>query len=245
MKIIPAIDLHNGKCVRLFKGDFGKVTHYSDQPLEIARGYAALSVDDLHIVDLDGARTGSQQNASVVRELCAETSLAVQLGGGIRDSERVNYWLEHGVTRCVVGSVAVAEPERVAAWMEEFGADSIVLALDVTIDAEGPVLATHGWTQSTGLSLWDLLDQYSSLGARHLLCTDIGRDGAMSGPNETLYAEILQRYPDLRLQASGGVRDIGDIVRLREIGVPAAITGKAMLDGKISAAEVDSFLQSA
>jgi phosphoribosylformimino-5-aminoimidazole carboxamide ribotide isomerase len=245
MKIIPAIDLHNGKCVRLYKGDFGKVTHYSDRPLEIARGYAALNVDDLHIVDLDGARTGSQQNARVVRELCAETPLAVQLGGGIRDSERVRYWLDNGVTRCVVGSVAVAEPERVASWMDEFGTDSIVLALDVTIDAEGPVLATHGWTQSTGLSLWDLLDQYSSIGARHLLCTDIGRDGAMSGPNETLYMEILQRYPDIRLQASGGVRDIGDIVRLREIGVPAAITGKAMLDGKIRAAEVDSFLQSA
>lgn len=245
MKIIPAIDLHDGKCVRLYKGDFGKVTHYSDQPLEIARTYAALSVDDLHIVDLDGARTGSQQNARVVRQLCTATPLAVQLGGGIRDSERVKYWLENGVTRCVVGSVAISEPERVAAWIHSFGPDSIVLALDVTIDEGDPVLATHGWTQSSGLSLWKLLDRYSRLGAKHLLCTDISRDGAMSGPNDELYAEILRRYPDIRLQASGGVRDIGDIARLKEIGVPAAITGKAMLDGKISAEEVDSFLQSA
>jgi phosphoribosylformimino-5-aminoimidazole carboxamide ribotide isomerase len=245
VKIIPAIDLHDGKCVRLYKGDFGKVTHYSDQPLEIARTYAALSVDDLHIVDLDGARTGSQQNACVVRQICTETPLAVQLGGGIRDSERVKYWLENGVTRCVVGSVAVVEPERVAAWFDEFGPDCIVLALDVTLDEGDPVLATHGWTQSSGLSLWDLLDRYSQLGAQHLLCTDISRDGAMSGPNVELYAEILRLYPDIRLQASGGVRDIGDIARLKEIGVPAAITGKAMLDGKISAAEVDSFLQSA
>lgn len=245
MKIIPAIDLHEGKCVRLYKGDFGKVTHYSDQPLEIARAYAALSVDDLHIVDLDGARTGSQQNARVVSELCAETPLAVQLGGGIRDGERVGYWLENGVTRCVVGSVAVAEPERVAAWIKDFGGDSIVLALDVTIDKHGPVLATHGWTRSSGQRLWDLLDRYSQLGARHLLCTDISRDGAMSGPNVELYADILDRYPDIRLQASGGVRDVGDLARLKEIGVPAAITGKAMLDGKITAAEVDSFLQSA
>ncbi|MDH3909305.1 MAG: HisA/HisF-related TIM barrel protein, partial [Gammaproteobacteria bacterium] len=159
--------------------------------------------------------------------------------------DRVKYWLENGVTRCVVGSVAVAEPERVAAWIDDFGADSIVLALDVTIGEEGPVLATHGWTQSTGLSLWDLLDRYSTLGAKHLLCTDISRDGAMSGPNVELYTEILRRYPDIRLQASGGVRDIGDIRRLKEIGAPAAITGKAMLDGKISAAEVDSFLRSA
>ncbi|MDH4005402.1 MAG: 1-(5-phosphoribosyl)-5-[(5-phosphoribosylamino)methylideneamino]imidazole-4-carboxamide isomerase, partial [Gammaproteobacteria bacterium] len=239
------IDLHEGKCVRLYKGDFDRVTHYSDQPLEVARAYAALSVDDLHIVDLDGARTGSQQNARVVRQLCADSPLVVQLGGGIRDGDRVKYWLENGVTRCVVGSVAVAEPERVAAWIDDFGADSIVLALDVTIGEEGPVLATHGWTQSTGLSLWDLLDRYSTLGAKHLLCTDISRDGAMSGPNVELYTEILRRYPDIRLQASGGVRDIGDIRRLKEIGAPAAITGKAMLDGKISAAEVDSFLRSA
>jgi phosphoribosylformimino-5-aminoimidazole carboxamide ribotide isomerase len=245
LKIIPAIDLHDGKCVRLYKGDFDKVTHYSDQPLEIARAYAALRVDDLHIVDLDGARTGSQQNARVVRELCAETPLTVQLGGGIRDSDRVRYWLENGVARCVVGSVAVEEPERVAAWIGEFGTDRIVLALDVTIEEQGPILATQGWTTSTGVSLWDLLDRYSTLGAKHLLCTDIGRDGAMSGPNFDLYAEALRRYPDLRLQASGGVRDIGDIGRLRNIGVPAAITGKALLDGKISAPEVESFLRSA
>jgi phosphoribosylformimino-5-aminoimidazole carboxamide ribotide isomerase len=245
VKIIPAIDLHDGNCVRLYKGDFDKVTLYSDQPLEIARAYAALCVDDLHIVDLDGARTGSQMNARVVREICADTPLQVQLGGGIREGERVRYWLENGVARCVVGSVAVAEPERVAGWMHEFGADRVVLALDVTIDEEGPMLATHGWTKSTGVSLWELLDRYSSLGAAHLLCTDISRDGAMSGPNIDLYAEILRRYPGIRLQASGGVRDIRDIIRLAEIGVPAAITGKAMLDGKITAAEVESFLQNA
>jgi phosphoribosylformimino-5-aminoimidazole carboxamide ribotide isomerase len=245
VKIIPAIDLHDGKCVRLYKGDFEKVTLYSDQPLEVARAYAALSVKDLHVVDLDGARTGSQMNARVVAGICAETPLDVQLGGGIREGARVRHWLENGVARCVVGSVAVEEPERVARWIDSFGADRIVLALDVTIDEQGPILATHGWTKSAGLSLWDLLDRYSSLGAKHLLCTDISRDGAMSGPNFDLYAEVLGRYPDIRLQASGGVRDIGDISRLRELGIPAAITGKAMLDGKITAAEVESFLQSA
>jgi phosphoribosylformimino-5-aminoimidazole carboxamide ribotide isomerase len=245
VKIIPAIDLHEGKCVRLYKGDFGKVTHYSDRPLEVARKYADMNVDDLHIVDLDGARTGSQQNARVVRGLCADTPLAVQLGGGIRESEHVRQWLDNGVARCVIGSVAVTEPERVAAWIDEFGADRIVLALDVTIDDSGPILATHGWTQSSGLSLWDLMDGYAALGARHLLCTDIGRDGAMSGPNFELYAAILARYPHVCLQASGGVRDIADMEKLRDLGVPAAITGKALLDGKISTAEVNAFLQSA
>jgi phosphoribosylformimino-5-aminoimidazole carboxamide ribotide isomerase len=244
VKIIPAIDLHEGKCVRLYKGDFDRVTHYSDQPLDIARTYAAMNVDDLHIVDLDGARTGSQQNARVVVRLCAETPLSVQLGGGIRQGDQVRQWLDNGVARCVIGSVAVTEPERVATWFEGFGADRIVLALDVTIDEAGPVLATHGWTRSSGLSLWELMDRYASIGAKHLLCTDIGRDGAMSGPNFELYAEIVRRYPDVHLQASGGVRNISDIEKLREIGVPAAITGKALLDGKISTAEVNSFLQS-
>jgi phosphoribosylformimino-5-aminoimidazole carboxamide ribotide isomerase len=245
LKIIPAIDLHDGKCVRLYKGDFGKVTHYSDEPLDVARWYADFKVADLHVVDLDGARTGSQHNARVVRQLCDETPLSLQLGGGIREGRRLRYWLENGVARCVVGSVAVTAPEIVAEWLAEFGADRIVLALDVTIDEAGPMLATHGWTRASGLSLWELMDRYASLGARHLLCTDIGRDGAMSGPNFDLYADILRRYPDVGLQASGGVRNLGDIVRLRNIGVPAAITGKALLDGKISAVEVSSFLQNA
>ena len=245
MKIIPAIDLHEGKCVRLYKGDFDKVTRYSDQPLDIARLYAGMNVEDLHIVDLDGARTGSQQNAHVVRHLCAGTALSVQLGGGIRRGEDVRQWLDNGVARCVVGSVAVTEPESVAAWFDEFGAERIVLALDVTIDEAGPLLATHGWTKASGHSLWDVMDRYASIGARHLLCTDIGRDGAMSGPNFDLYGKILTRYPDVCLQASGGVRDIADLERLRSLGVPAAITGKALLDGKISTAEVNSFLQSA
>ena len=245
MRIIPAIDLHEGKCVRLYKGDFAKVTDYSDQPLEIARNYAGLRVVDLHIVDLDGARTGSQHNATVVRQLCTETPLSVQLGGGIRDAGRVRHWLDNGVARCVVGSVAVTEPDLVVSWIDEFGAEHIVLALDVTIDEGGPTLATHGWTRSSGRSLWELMDGYAASGAKHLLCTDIGRDGAMTGPNFELYAEVLRRYPDVCLQASGGVRDIGDIEKLGELGVPAAITGKALLDGKITAAEVNSFLQNA
>ncbi len=245
MKIIPAIDLHEGICVRLYKGDFDKVTRYSDQPLDVARTYAGMNVEDLHIVDLDGARTGSQQNARVVRSLCVDTTLSVQLGGGIRRRDDVRQWLDNGVARCVIGSVAVTEPESVAAWFDEFGAESIVLALDVTIDETGPLLATHGWTKSSGQSLWDVMDRYASIGARHLLCTDIGRDGAMSGPNFDLYEAIMQRYPDIFLQASGGVRDIADLERLRSLGVPAAITGKALLDGNISTAEVNSFLQSA
>ena len=244
MRVIPAIDLQGGKCVRLYQGDFDKVTEYSDDPLTIAREFSALQVRDLHIVDLDGARTGSQQNQATVAELSASTDLNVQVGGGLRDADTVANWLEQGVARCVVGSVAVAEPDLVVDWMARFGAAHIVIALDVSIGDDGPVVATHGWTKSSGVSLWDCIDQLSDGGMEQLLCTDISRDGAMAGPNFDLYAEIMGRYPGLALQASGGVRDASDLERLRELNIPAAITGKALLDGRISAAEVASFQQS-
>lgn len=245
MRIIPAIDLKDGKCVRLFQGDFDKTTEYSNDPAAIGRRFSALDVTDLHIVDLDGARSGAQQNRDIVREIAAQSQLEVQLGGGIRGRDDVAAWLDAGVTRCVVGSVAIYEPQVVVAWMEEFGADHIVLALDVRLDDDGvPVLTAKGWTEESGVTLWESLDEYSASGAIHVLCTDVSRDGAMEGPNFHLYAEVLQRYPTLQLQASGGVRDIEDLEMLRELGLPAAITGRALLDGEISEAEVSSFRQS-
>lgn len=245
MRIIPAIDLKDGKCVRLFQGDFEQVTEYSDDPQLVAAGYEQLSVADLHIVDLDGARTGSQQNRAIVERLCASTGFDVQLGGGIRDLASVKDWLAGGVSRCVIGSVAVSEPALVGSWIEAVGAQRIVVALDVILAAEGPVTATHGWTQASGTSLWDSIERLTRFGMRHMLCTDISRDGAMTGPNFDLYAEILARYPELQLQASGGVRHLADLEQLRNLGVPAAITGKALLDGRITAAEVSSFRQNA
>ena len=246
MKIIPAIDLKDGKCVRLLQGDFEQTTEYSNDPAAVGRTFSALAVEDLHIVDLDGARSGSQMNASLVADIARETGLTVQLGGGIRTRDDVARWLEGGVSRCVVGSVAINEPDEVIGWIGEFGAASIVLALDVRIDADGvPRLTTHGWTEDSGHSLWSVLDEYNTAGAVHVLCTDVSRDGAMTGPNFALYAEILQRYHTLQLQASGGVRNIDDLELLRELGVPAAISGRALLDGEISQQEVATFRQSA
>ena len=245
MRIIPAIDLKDGKCVRLLKGDFEQTTEYSSNPAEIGRRFSALDVDDLHIVDLDGARTGTQQNHAIVSEIARATGLSVQLGGGIRSRENVAAWLSNGVTRCVVGSVAIKEPETVTAWLKEFGAEPIVLALDVKLDDDGtPMLTTQGWTEESETSLWECLDAYGNAGVRHVLCTDVARDGAMTGPNFQLYVEILLRYPALQLQASGGVRSIDDLELLREIGAPAAITGRALLDGEITAAEIKSFRRS-
>jgi phosphoribosylformimino-5-aminoimidazole carboxamide ribotide isomerase len=245
MKIIPAIDLKDGKCVRLFQGDFDQATEYSSDPAEVGRRFSALDVEDLHIVDLDGARTGKQLNGVIVAAIARATGLAVQLGGGIRSRVDVSGWLDNGVSRCVVGSVAIREPDTVIGWVDDFGPDALVLALDVRTDDGGaPMLTTDGWTRSAGSLLWDVLDVYDDAGIRHVLCTDVSRDGAMRGPNFELYVEILNRYPTLQLQASGGVRDIHDLELLRELGVPAAITGRALLDGKISEEEIASFRRS-
>jgi phosphoribosylformimino-5-aminoimidazole carboxamide ribotide isomerase len=246
MKIIPAIDIKDGMCVRLFKGDFEKTTEYSTNPAEIGQRFSTLAVDDLHIVDLDGARTGTQQNHSIVSEIIAQSGLSVQLGGGIRESDDVVRWLEAGVARCVVGSAAIKKPETVQQWLREFGTDAIVLALDIKLnESRVPMLTTQGWTEDSGLSLWDCIDNYHDVGVRHVLCTDVARDGTMAGPNFKLYSDILARYPRLTLQASGGVRSIEDLHKLRGHGIPAAITGRALLDRKISAKEVASFRQSA
>lgn len=246
MRIIPAIDLKNGACVRLFKGDFDQTTRYSNDPAAIGRRFSALAVRDLHIVDLDGARTGKQENRAIVAEIASQSGLEIQLGGGIRDREVIAQWLDHGVSRCVLGSVAIKEPGTVKPWIKAFGAEHIVLALDVKIDDSGlPILTTHGWTKSAGVALWDCLDEYAGAGIRNVLCTDIDRDGAMTGPNFSLYREILERYPTLALQASGGVRHADDLRQLQQLGLPAAITGRALLDGAISDTEVASFRQSA
>jgi len=246
MRIIPAIDLKDGKCVRLFKGDFEQTTEYSSDPAAVGRRFSALSVEDLHIVDLDGARSGTQQNTEIVNAIAHESGLQVQLGGGIRSRDDIARWLDNSVSRCVVGSVAINEPARVMRWIGEFGSEAVVLALDVRLDEAGtPLLTTHGWTENSGTSLWDCLDAYADAGAVHVLCTDVDRDGAMTGPNFDLYAEILQRYHKLQLQASGGVRNIDDLELLRELGLPAAITGRALLDGKIAETEVAEFQRNA
>lgn len=228
--------------MRLFKGDYDRQTDYSDDPVGMARRFSELSVDDLHVVDLDGARTGEQQNRDTIERIAAETSVAVQLGGGLRTSEAVAGWLEAGVSRCVIGSLAVNEPETVRGWLKDFGPERIVLALDVRIDLAGtPRLTTHGWTETSKVSLWECIDDYWRYGLRHVLCTDVSRDGAMAGPNIELYVDVVERYEGIELQASGGVRDIDDLRELRDAGIPAAISGRALLDGAITADEVTSF----
>ena len=243
MNVIPAIDLIDGQVVRLLKGRFEEPTVYDDDPVTLARHYQASGFSQLHIVDLDGARSGRQQNEEVIRRIVTGSTLDVQIGGGIRDVSQLERWFDAGVARVVIGSLAVIRPELVKEWLGEFGPDKIVLTLDVTMDSDGsPLVATHAWTRSGDMTLWQCLDLYAPAGLRHVLCTDISRDGAMTGPNIELYDSLVDRYPQIQLQASGGVRAIGDLKALRAVGAPAAISGRALLDGKISIEEIATFL---
>ena len=246
MRVIPAIDLKGGRCVRLYQGDFNRETCYSNDPLEVARRFTAMGFDHLHVVDLDGALSGEQRHRDVVSRIVNEAQLRLQIGGGIRSREAVTEWLDAGAARCVIGSLAVSQPRMITEWLREFGGARLVLALDVRTEADAPpMLATQGWTKTSSLTLWDCVDSYAGAGLQHVLCTDIGRDGALSGPNMTLYGQFLRRYPQIELQASGGVRDHADLEALRTLGCAAAITGRALLDGRISAEDVSLFLQNA
>jgi len=246
MIVIPAIDMKDGSCVRLYQGEFDRQTEYSKDPADVARNFERMGLSHLHMVDLDGAQSGEQKHRELVRKIASQTQFKIQLGGGIRDARTVSAWLAAGVTRCVVGSLAVTEPDIVKNWLSEFGTDKIVLALDVRLgEGDSPMLSTHGWTRPSATSLWQCVDDYVSVGLKNVLCTDISRDGAMSGPNIGLYREFIERYPHIDLQASGGVRDVNDLAALRSAGAAAAITGRALLDGRITKEEISAFLRAA
>lgn len=246
MQLIPAIDLRGGKCVRLYQGRYDAETVYADDPAEVLERYVALGARLVHVVDLDGARDGSQANAVAVARLVSMGRAELQLGGGVRDSTTVARWLDAGVARVVVGSAAVTAPEEVAGWFGAFGTERIVPAFDVRLDVDGvPRLATHGWERQTQLSLWDAVDRYLPHGLRHVLCTDVARDGALSGPNLELYRAAIRRYPTVAWQASGGVRDAADLAELAGIGAAGAISGRALLDDRIPPEELSPFLPSA
>jgi phosphoribosylformimino-5-aminoimidazole carboxamide ribotide isomerase len=243
MLLIPSIDLRGGHCVRLLRGDFAAETRYDLEPHELLGRYRALGATWLHIVDLDGARDGQLANRSLLLTLASQRAVNLQVGGGVRSLAVVDDLLRNGVDRVVVGSAAVEEPAAVAQWISQFGAERVCLAFDVRIDESGtPRVQTRGWTRGTRLSLWDAVDGFLPAGLRHVLCTDVQRDGALEGPSLALYAEALRRHPALRWQASGGVRDAADLAALRAVGVAAAISGKALLEERISADALKPFL---
>jgi phosphoribosylformimino-5-aminoimidazole carboxamide ribotide isomerase len=246
MLLIPSIDLTDGRCVRLRQGDFTAQTHYDEEPLALLRRYRTLGAPWLHIVDLDGAKDGAMVNRALVLTLASERALKLQVGGGIRSAEAIEELLAHGVARVVVGSAAVEDPRSVIAWLKRFGRERVCLAFDVRFDAFGmPRVRTHGWTKRTPLDLWRAIKPFLAHGLKHVLCTDIERDGTLAGPNLALYTQATGHLPHLAWQASGGVADATDLTALAAIGVAAAISGRALLDGRIKPEEFHAFLPSA
>jgi phosphoribosylformimino-5-aminoimidazole carboxamide ribotide isomerase len=238
LEIIPAIDLLDGSCVRLLHGDFKQCKVYAMDAAGLAETYADEGAQWLHVVDLAASRDGEKADIRPLLKLLGAAKQAVQTGGGVRGKADIRLRLDHGASRVVVGSLSVTEPETFCGWLKEFGAGKLVAALDVRMDEDGtPWPRTHGWTRGSGQSLWQLLDFYSNEGLQHLLCTDISKDGAMSGPNLALYRELSSRYPNLSIQASGGVSGLQDLRSLAETGADSAITGKALLEGCFTVAE--------
>jgi phosphoribosylformimino-5-aminoimidazole carboxamide ribotide isomerase len=243
MLLIPSIDLRGGHCVRLLRGDFAAETRYDLEPHELLLRYRALGANWLHIVDLDGARDGQLANRALLLRLASQKAVNLQVGGGVRSLAVVDDLLRSGVDRVVVGSAAVEQPSEVARWIARFGPERVCLAFDVRRDVAGtPLVQTRGWTQATQLSLWDAVAGFAPVGLLHVLCTDVERDGAMGGPAVDLYVEAVRRFPAIRWQASGGVRDAADLAALHATGVAAAISGKALLEERIAADDLRPFL---
>jgi phosphoribosylformimino-5-aminoimidazole carboxamide ribotide isomerase len=246
MLLIPSIDLRAGACVRLFKGDFAAETRYQLGAHELLGRYRTLGASWLHVVDLDGARDGTLGNSGLIHTLAAQRAVRLQVGGGVRDAAVIDDLLAHGVARVVIGSAAVERPEEVGRWLRSYGPERICLAFDVRHDTLGvPRLHTRGWKHKTALSLWDAVTEFSGHGLRHVLCTDIDRDGALEGPNLALYTEALRRFAQIQWQASGGIANGSDLNALAALGMPAAISGKALLEERISLEELRLFLPNA
>jgi phosphoribosylformimino-5-aminoimidazole carboxamide ribotide isomerase len=246
MLLIPSIDLRGGLCVRLLKGEFGAETRYEIDPVELLERYATAGAPWLHVVDLDGARDGTPGNHALVARMCAMRRLDIQLGGGLRDAASIDAVVAAGVSRIVIGSAAVEQPALLRDSLQRFGPERVCLAIDVRVDAGGiPRVRTRGWVQESPLSLWELLGQFADTPLKHVLCTDIERDGALGGPNLALYGEAQRRAPHIAWQASGGIHNAADLERLSGLGLAAAISGKALLEGRLRMEELQPYLPGA
>lgn len=239
--IIPAIDLINGQTVRLFQGNYGQQTTYQDSPFEIKAKYAEQGAQWLHLVDLDGAKDEQKRQTAFLKALIeypTSQPLNIQVGGGIRSEQDLVTLFELGADRVVIGSLAIRHPQLVANWLKQYGADRIVLALDVNIDSKGNLwLPTHGWIAQSNTTLDTLINQYPLGSIKHVLCTDISKDGTLTGANVQLYQQLVKRYPDIQWQASGGIGSLTDLEQLIPSQVSGVIVGKSLLEGQFSLAE--------
>jgi len=236
--VYPALDIREGRVVRLLQGDYAQQTTYGDDPLPRANAFAAAGARWMHLVDLDAARAGGYTLAPLLSAINRESGLNVQTGGGIRRRDDVARLLDAGAARVVVGSVSVREPDTVIGWLQEFGAERLTIALDARQADDGRwLLPVHGWTETADVTLDVLAQRYAQAGMRHLLCTDIARDGMLSGPNIDLYRHLSALLPGVAVQASGGVRSAADVADAKAVGCGGAILGKALLEGRMTLQE--------
>lgn len=236
--VYPAIDVREGRVVRLHQGDYEKETTYGDDPIALAHQYQEQGAAWLHLVDLDAARAGGYTLGETLKEIATSTSLKVQTGGGVRTADDVKRLRDQGAERVVVGSMAVREPETVTGWIDEVGPEHLTVALDTRAAENGSwVLPVSGWTSLAETDLPTTVHQYADSGLTHVLCTDIGRDGTLAGPNFNLYTFLTRSVPQLRVQASGGTRTVADVRICRRTGCAGVILGKALLEGRFSVAD--------
>jgi phosphoribosylformimino-5-aminoimidazole carboxamide ribotide isomerase len=237
MRIIPAIDIMDGKCVRLTQGDFKKKKIYSEDPLDVALEFQNADLEYLHLVDLDGAKEGNVVNWDVIYELQEKTALQIDFGGGVKTDEDVAQLMELDIYQINVGSIAIREPDTFKRWMEEYGAGNFILSADV----KGEHVMINGWLEPTELRLFELVEEYMKSGLEYLTCTDISTDGMLEGPNFDLYEKLKDRFPTLKVTASGGISSLDDLRKLKAMGMHGAIIGKALYEHKIELIDLKPF----
>ena len=230
MTIIPAIDIINGKCVRLTKGDYAQQKVYNENPVEVAKQFADAGLQRVHIVDLDGAKAGKIINLGVLESIASATNLVIDFGGGIKNINDVSNVFSAGASIATIGSLAVKHPEIVEEWLMEFGADKFLIGADV-LDEK---IKISGWLEDGGIDIFTFIGKMIGLGAHNIFCTDISKDGVMAGPSVDLYKKIIEQHPEINLIASGGVTTINDVVELKAIGCSGVIIGKAIYEGNIT-----------
>ena len=238
MQIIPAIDIIDGKCVRLTKGDYSQKTEYNENPLEVAKEFESAGIQRLHLVDLDGAKAKKVVNLSVLQTIAKNTNLTIDFGGGVQTTEDLKDVFEAGAKQITGGSIAVKNEVLFTEWIEEFGSEKIILGADV----KGHHIAIHGWQESSDKHIFDFLEHYLAKGLKYVICTDVSKDGALQGTSNALYQDILNRFPDVKLIASGGVGNVQDLEILDEMDVYGAIVGKAIYEKRIELSDLKKFL---
>ncbi len=238
MRIIPAIDIIDGKCVRLTKGDYATQKIYNEDPLEVAKAFEASGVSYLHVVDLDGAKAKSIVNYKVLEKLATRTRLKIDFGGGLKSDEDLNIAFECGAQQITGGSIAVKQSETFKAWLTQYGSDKIILGADVKDER----IAISGWTETSDQELIPFIQKYQEEGVRYVICTDISKDGMLEGPAFELYQSLLTACPDIKLIASGGVSDIAELPRLSDLGCEGVIIGKAIYEKKISMKSLETYI---